>query len=70
MKKVYTSHFAECQGHSTWQRKNTWAPIKLCRVPPSALGKETYKGPVGGPFAECRLADTRQRDNLFAECIR
>jgi hypothetical protein len=23
-----------------------------------------------GPFAECRLADTRQRDNFFAECIR
>jgi hypothetical protein len=26
-KKVYTSHFAECQGHNTRQRSNTWAPV-------------------------------------------
>jgi hypothetical protein len=75
MKKVYTDYFAECntecQSHSTRQRRKTWAPVKLlCRVPPNALGKETDKGPTGGPFAECRLADTRQRSNLFVECIR
>lgn len=32
--------------------------------------KNLTKGPASGYFAECRLADTRQRDNFFAECIR
>jgi hypothetical protein len=26
IKKVYTGHFAECQGHNTRQRAQTWAP--------------------------------------------
>jgi hypothetical protein len=26
-KKVYTGHFAECQGHNTRQRAQTWAPV-------------------------------------------
>jgi hypothetical protein len=26
-KKVYTGHFAECQGHNTRQRAKTWAPV-------------------------------------------
>jgi hypothetical protein len=32
--------------------------------------KNLTKGPAGGHYAECRLADTQQRDNFFAECIR
>jgi hypothetical protein len=32
--------------------------------------KKLTKGPTGGLFVECRLVDTRQRGNLFAECIR
>jgi hypothetical protein len=81
---VYTGHFAECQGHSTRQRRNTWAPVKLlCRVlwPWHSTkeasfakcllahsAKKLTKGPVGGRFAECGSVDTRQRSNLFAEC--
>jgi hypothetical protein len=71
-KKVYTGHFAECKGHSTRQRSNTWASVKLLyRVLwPWHLAKKLTKGPAGRPFAECRLVDTRQRGNFFAECIR
>jgi hypothetical protein len=32
--------------------------------------KKLTKGHAGRPFAECRLVDTRQRGNLFDECIR
>jgi hypothetical protein len=32
--------------------------------------KKLIKGPAGGHFAECRLVDTRQRGNIFVECIR
>jgi hypothetical protein len=57
---VYTGHFAECQGHSTRQKKEhlgtdkasfaecygpgTRQRSKLCRVPPRTLDKETDKG--------------------------
>jgi hypothetical protein len=32
--------------------------------------KKLTKGPADCPFAECRPADTRQRSNIFAECVR
>jgi hypothetical protein len=81
---VYIGHFAEYRGHSTRQKRNIWALVKilcrvpgstrqrskLCRVPPRVLGKETEKGARWWPFAKCRLSYTRQRGNLFAECIR
>jgi hypothetical protein len=32
--------------------------------------KNLAKGSAGGPFAKCRLVNTWQRGNFFAECIR
>jgi hypothetical protein len=32
--------------------------------------KKLTKGPAGGPFAKCRPANTRQRSNIFVECVR
>jgi hypothetical protein len=68
-KKGYTGHFAECQGHSTRQGRNTWAPVKLlCRVirPWHSAKKQAFvecllehsakkltKGPAGRIVAEC-----------------
>jgi hypothetical protein len=53
--------FAECYGPGTRQRS------KLCRVPPSALSKETNKGARWWP--RCRVSpNTLGKGNLFAEC--
>jgi hypothetical protein len=59
-KNVYTGHFAV--SHSA---KRCFAE---CHTETST--KNLTKGPTGGSFLECRLVDTRQRGNFFAECIR
>jgi hypothetical protein len=56
-KKGYTGHFGECQGHSTRQRRHTWAPVKpLCwELWPWHSAKVLTKRSAGDLFAESHL---------------
>jgi hypothetical protein len=60
-------YFAECHDHSTQQRKHTWEEVKfICRVPPSALDKETGKGAHWCSCCRALVQQTLIKEGSFA----